>query len=169
METIKKSSHAQPVITQAENNTTLWIGHLHTDPMDHFAGQTFKCPSGGLLNNIQLYSAAVHHPGDLQLTLHVFDSETKSWGQAIGNSTLSIEKNDNAKWIRFELQPVELKKDVTYGFRLHSNDALIGIGQAASGARKPFTFGHEWSGDSKNQQGHYFTYFSLAFKVELCA
>jgi len=169
METMKHSSHPRPVLTQTQNNTTLWIGHLQTDPTDHFAGQTFKCPSEGLLNNIQVYSSAVQHPGEMSLTLHEFDTTTKTWGPAIGNSSLALQRGDDARWIRFELQPVPLAKDVTYGFRLQTSNALIGIGEAASGVKQPFTFGHEWNGDSKDKTGRYFSYFSLAFKVELCA
>ena len=82
---------------------------------------------------------------------------------------MGLQRGDDAKWIRFKLQPVSLRRDFVYGFRLQTNNALIGIGEAATGTKDPFTFGHEWSGDSKNMQGHFFTYFSLAFKVELCA
>ncbi|MES1217030.1 MAG: hypothetical protein ABUT20_16060 [Bacteroidota bacterium] len=167
METKK---HAiRPAITQTTNNTTLWIGHLQNDPTDHFAGQTFKCSFEGLLDNIQVYSSAVQSPGEIQLTLHEFDPNTKTWGPAIADSKLLLQKNDDAKWITFELQPVALRKDATYGFRLQSSNALIGIGEAASGTKQPFTFGHEWNGDSKDMLGHYFSYFSLAFKVELRA
>lgn len=169
METTKKSSHPRPVLTQDEKNTTLWIGHLQTDPADHFAGQTFACPVAGQLDNIQIYSSAVQKEGEVTLTLHEFDTASKIWGPAICNSSLVIEKNDTSKWIRFALQPVPLYKDVTYGFRLHSDNGLIGIGEAATGTRQPFTFGHEWNADSKNETGHFFSYFSLAFKIELRA
>jgi hypothetical protein len=169
METGKFSSHPRPVITQVQNNTTLWIGHLQNDPTDHFAGQTFICPSEGLLDNIQVFSSAVYNPGEMSLTLHEFDANAKSWGPAIGSSTLAVEKSNDSKWIRFELQPVSLRKNVTYGFRLQSNDAFVAIGEAATGTQQPFTFGHEWNADSTDQKGHYFSYFSLAFKVELCA
>jgi hypothetical protein len=169
METVKNSSRPRPVITQDQNNTTLWIGHLQSDPTDHFAGQTFRCPSEGMLDNIQVYSSAVHHPGEMSLTLHEFDNDTKTWGQSIGNSTLVVDRGDDSKWIRFSLQPVQLRKDRTYGFRLHSNNAFVALGEAASGTKQPFTFGHEWNGDSRDQKGHFFTYFSLAFRVELCA
>ncbi|MFZ1264809.1 MAG: hypothetical protein WAT34_14950, partial [Chitinophagaceae bacterium] len=66
MLTTKNGSH--PILSQTRNNTTLWIGHLQTDPHDHFAGQTFKCPVDGLVNNIQVYSSAVHQAGDMALT-----------------------------------------------------------------------------------------------------
>ena len=169
METMKKSSHARPVLTQAQNNTTLWIGHLKTDPTDHFAGQTFACPGDGQLDNIQLYSSAVQCGGEIVLTLHEFDTSSRTWGPAIANSSLDVQKDDHTKWLRFTLPPVQLRKDVTYGFRVQATDAMIGLGEAATGTRQPFTFGHEWNGDSHNLQGNYYSYFSLAFKVELCA
>ena len=167
MKTIPKES--RPLLSQTQNNTTLWIGHLQTDPNDHLAGQTFLCPSEGLVNNIQVYSSSVQQPGDIALTLHEFDAASKTWGPAIGDSTLFLQKSDEALWVRFFLQPVSLRKDAMYGFRLQSPNAMIGIGEAVSHSRQPFMFGHEWNSDSKNEKGNYFTYFSLAFKVEMCA
>jgi hypothetical protein len=174
METMKHNNpgrniSTRPLVTQTQNNTTLWIGHLRSDPTDHFAGQTFECPSGGFLNNIQVYSSAVQNPGEMLLTLHEFDPTTKTWGPAMANSSLTLERGDDSRWVRFELQPVELRRNTTYGFRLHTNDGMIGLGEAATVNKHPFTFGHEWKGDSKNEKGQFFTYFSLAFKVELCA
>lgn len=173
METTKHSSHrssgARPVLTQAENNTTLWIGHLKSDPTDHFAGQTFTCPSDGLLNNIQVYSSAVNEPGEVSLTFHEFDPVAKNWGQSIGQSILSLQKGDDGRWIRFELEPVGLKKGATYGFRLQTSNAMVGLGEAAHNAKKPFLFGSAWNGNSNNQRGYFFNFFSLAFKVEMCA
>jgi hypothetical protein len=167
MQTKQHSSH--PVLSQTQNNTTLWIGRLDTDPNDHFAGQTFKCPADGLVNNIQVYSSTVHQPGDMALTLHEFDAGPRIWGPSIGEASMFLQKGDDARWVRFYLQPVSLNKDGMYGFRLQSDNALIGIGEAASHARLPFTFGHEWNADSKNEKGHYYSYFSLAFKIEMCA
>jgi hypothetical protein len=161
-------TRSRPVLTQTQNNTTLWIGHLQTDPTDHFAGQTFICPANGELNNIQVFSAAVQHPGELVLTLHAFDPESKNWGPILASSTREIEKTDEEKWIRFSLPPMPLHKNEIYGFRLHANDAMIAIGEAARGTDNPFT-GEEWHADSKDRNGHYYHYFSLAFKVELCA
>jgi hypothetical protein len=168
METINYGNHPRPVITQAENNTTLWIGHLQTDPTDHFAGQTFRCPSEGQLNNIQVFTSAINKPGHLALTLHEFYPESKEWGPSIANANLSIDHHDESHWVRFELQPVTLRKGATYGFRLHTPDAMVGIGEAASG-QQPFHYGFEWSADSTDQKGQFFSYFSLAFKVEMCA
>ena len=168
MQKTKKSSHPHPVISQATNNSTHWIGNLHPDPNDHFAGQTFACPDEGQLDNIQLYSTAVQKDGKVIMTLHEFDPKSKNWGPQIGSSSLEVTKGDNAKWLRFGLPPVYLHKDVTYGFRVHTDNAMVGLGEAATGTQQPFTFGHEWSGDSTNQRGYYYSYFSLAFKVEIC-
>lgn len=169
MDKFKPGSHPRPVLTQVENNTTLWIGHLQTDPTDHFGGQTFTCPAEGQLDNIQLFAAAVQYPGDIQLSLHEFDPINKTWGPSLGQCTLAVEKEDNHKWIRFLLPTLELKKESTYGFRVKTHNALVGLGEAACDNKHPFTFGHEWNADSINQHGHYYSYFSLAFKVELRA
>ena len=169
METFKTGSHPRPVISQAENNTTLWIGHLQTDPTDHYGGQTFTCPSDGQLDNIQLYASSIQYPGEIQLTVHEFDPETKTWGPSLAESSLEVKKDDHEKWIRFHLPSLQLNKASTYGFRVHTSNAMIGLGEAVCDNQNPFTFGHEWNGDSINQRGHYYSYFSLTFKVELRA
>ncbi len=159
-----------PLLSQTQNNTTLWIGHLNTDSFDHFAGQTFQCPADGLVNNIQIYASVVQQPGEVGLSFHEFDNSSKTWGPSLGDASYSFEKgNDEARWIRFLLHPVTLKKDIVYGFRLKTNNAMIGLGEAARHARQPFKFGYEWKADSKNEKGYYLSYFSLMFKVELCA
>ena len=163
------SHNSQPVISQTNNNTTLWIGHLQSDKNDHDAGQTFLVNRDGVINNIQVYSALVQNPGDVLLTLHELDTENKTWGPAIASSNVFLQLGDVSRWIRFYLQPVELKKNVTYAFRLHSDSALVGLGEAASKANHPFTFGQEWKGDGNNGKGYFFKYFSLAFKVEMIA
>lgn len=163
------NSGSHPILSQIENNTTLWVGHLLTDPTDRSAGQIFKCPSDGILNNIQVFSIAVHEPGEVELTLHEFDIPTKSWGPAIGNDSKFFKKGDDARWVRFGLQPVTLLKDAIYGFRLHSANALVGFGEAATGNTKPFNFGFEWSSDANNKEGQFLTYFSLTYRVEMCA
>lgn len=159
---------SRPVITQVENNTTLWIGHFLNDPADHFAGQTFQCPAAGVLDNIQLFSSAVPQPGKLELTLHEFDENTRSWGPAIGQAALQVNKSDDARWLRFPMPAISLVQGNNYGFRLQTRDAMIGLGEAATGFKDPFN-GQEWKADSINRQGYYYSYFSLTYKVELCA
>ncbi len=167
MKTMPRSS--RPVLSQTENNTTLWIGHLTNEANDRLAGQTFSCPSTGLINNIQVYTSAVTLPGEILMTLHEFDPAAKSWGPAICQSSLAIERNDASHWLRFELDPVNLQQDNYYGFRLQTKEGIIGIGEAISHAQRPFSFGQAWSGDTGRSGERFFSYFSLAFKVELCA
>jgi len=168
MEAMKTLKRPYPVITQVENNTTIWVGHLQTDPTDHFAGQIFTCPCSGDLNNIQVYSAMVQHPGEMMLSLHAFDQENKTWGPVLASAMTEVEINDADRWLRFDLPPMPLHKNETYGFRLYANNAMIAIGEAAIAGQTPFK-GQEWHADSKNNHGHYYNYFSLAFKVEMCA
>lgn len=167
METRNRSSRPRPLITQVQNNTTLWIGHLQTDPTDHFAGQTFKCPASGELDNIQVFSAAVQNPGQLSLSVHSFDPGSKSWGPLLASATVEVEKVDKEKWIRFNLPPMPLHQDEMYGFRIHANNSMIALGEAAGGNQNPFN-GEEWHADSVNQTGRYYRYFSLAYKIEMC-
>ena len=167
METRNRSSRPRPVITQVQNNTTLWIGHLQADPTDHFAGQTFRCPASGDLDNIQVFSAAVQSPGQLTLCLHLFDTRNKSWGPLLASSTVDVEKIDNERWIRFELPPMPLHEGEMYGFRIYANNTMVALGEAAAGNQNPFS-GEEWHADSVDQAGHYYRYFSLAYKIEMC-
>lgn len=169
MNKFQAGSHSKPVLTQAENNTTLWIGHLQTDPTDHFGGQTFICPAEGQLDNIQLFASSVHNPGDVQLTLHEFDPIHKTWGPSLADCTTHVHKEDDHQWIRFSLPTLALKKSSAYGFRVKATNGMIGLGEAACDNQHPFTFGHEWNADSTNQKGHFYSYFSLAFKVEMRA
>ena len=162
-----QGSHS--ILSQTKNNTTLWIGHLENDTNDHFAGQTFVCPESGLVNNIQVFSTSVHLPGDISLTLHEFDEQNKNWGPVISTGSIHLEKGEEERWISFKLPAVQLEKNKTYGFRLQTPNAMIGLGEAASPSKHPFTFGNEWNADSKNHNGHYYSYFSLAFKIEMCA
>ena len=167
----RRNDHSltRPVLTQTESNTTLWLGHLQTDSNEHLAGQTFNCPTEGTLDNIQVLPSSVQYPGEVTLTLHEFDADSKTWGPAIAETSRHLEKNDESRWVRFELDPLQLRKNSCYGFRLKTPDAFIGLGEAVHHAKNPFDFGQLWNADTKNEKGHYFSFFSMAFKVEMCA
>lgn len=164
---MKTIPNSRPLLSQTLSNTTLWIGHLSSDPNDHLGGQTFTSPSDAVLQNIQVFSQAVPQPGHLQMTLHQFDCGSLEWGPAIGKAEMTVEKNDEASWLQFQLEPVNLKKGACYGFRLETHDALIGLGEAASHAHRPFPYGLSWNGDGRNIRGAFYNFFSLAFKVEV--
>lgn len=166
--TIPGSRHSRPVLTQDKNNSTSWIGHLQADPNDHFAGQIFVCPSAGSLDNIQLYASAVQQPGQLLLTLYEFDQHFKTWGKTLGSSAVPVEKEDASKWVRFSLPGLDLQQGSAYAFRVQAQEAMIGLGEAATANQQPFS-GPEWTADSANQHGRFYSYFNLMFRVELCA
>lgn len=166
---MKITASPRPVLAQTVNNSTLWIGNLQHDANDRSAGQTFHCPSEGTINNIQVFSTAVTHPGDVELTLHEFDHASRSWGPAIGHASRRLDRDQAEQWVQFEMDPVPLQKDACYGFQLHSRNAIIGIGEAVSNARNPFPYGYSWNGHAGNEDEHFFRFFSMAFKLEMCA
>lgn len=133
------------------------------------AGQTFECPEEGSLKKIQVYSIAVSHPGKLILTLHEFDKQIKQWGHVLSSAEAALDENDVDNWVQFPLQPIQLHKNNTYGFRLMSPDTLIAIAEAAWSSQNAFAYGEEWNSNNVENKDHYFKYFSLAFRVELRA
>ena len=60
-----------------------------------------------------------------------------------------------------------LHEDEMYGFRIYANNTMVAPGEAAVGNQNPFS-GEEWHADSIDQAGHYYRYFSLAYKIEMC-
>jgi hypothetical protein len=157
-------------IEQVNNNTTSWVGHRAGDNNDVISGQTFIAPSEGDLDGIEVFSSMVMAPGKVLMSLHSFDSLHKSWGPALGSTSMQLSKDDTGKWICFNIPGLHLHKGETYGFRLECPDTLIGVGEAAGSHKNPpFNNGQEWKFTSKDKKGHSFSYFSLAFKVGLRA
>lgn len=167
MKPFEQSSKPQPLITQTENNTTLWIGHLHNYPTDHFGGQTFFSPADGFLDNIQLFASAISCPGEIEMSFHEFDMHDQTWKPVMGQSVINIKHKDRQKWIRFDMPALWLTKEKIYGFRLRTRKAMIGFGEAAHDTDHPFSFGNEWHGSSVNEKGYYYSYFSMMFRVEM--
>jgi hypothetical protein len=170
METNLSKSHLKAIVQQVANNTTSWIGHHQGETKNRVSGQTFICPAEGDLDCIEVFSAHVTNDGPVDLTIHSFDAEKKSWGAQLGTSTVEFHRNDTGRWISFPLNGLHLKKGMTYAFRLKSEAGLVGVGEAAGiNNHLPFNDGQEWISNSDDQKGNYFTYLSLAFKVEMRA
>ncbi len=169
METMKNASTIRSILSQTRNNTTTWIGHLQNETLDHFSGQTFRCPDDGYLDNIKVYATMVQRPGEVLLTLHEFNDDQKSWNPSIAGSTSFVSRKDEGEWLTFSLSSALLEKDKLYGFRLQSHEAMVGLGELARANDEPCTYGQEWNADSNNRAGVFFNWFSLAFKVEMVA
>ncbi len=165
-----ETNQLKAVVQQVTNNTTSWIGHRHGETRSRITGQTFTCPSEGELDSIEVVSAHVTNDGPVQLTLHAFDADHKTWGPALKTSSAEFRKKDTGKWIAFPLEGIRLEKGSSYGFRLKSEAGLVGVGEAAgSNERLPFIGGQEWTATADDQSGKFYSYLSLAFKVELRA
>jgi hypothetical protein len=159
-----------PVVQQVTNNTTSWIGHRSRDNENVVTGQTFIAPSGGDLEAIEVFSSIVTKPGKVIMTLHSFDPQHKSWGPALSTSSVDINNTETGKWLAFNMPGTHLDKGQAYGFRLESHDTFIGVGEAAgSHTTPPFAAGQEWQFTKSQSKGKCFSYFSLAFKVDMRA
>ncbi len=169
MEAARTYSHTHPrsVLQQTNNNATFWIGTYRGDHQDHYAGQTFVSPEEGELDYIRIYSSSVPSSCEMKLSLHVFNKESKTWGQEIGSALVKVDGQHSGSWIAFDLSGIHLKQGGSYGFRLSTN-ALVGVGEAAGSSKNPpFDAGQEWSATSDNRMGQFYSYFSLMFKVEM--
>ncbi|MES2429574.1 MAG: hypothetical protein V4556_01480 [Bacteroidota bacterium] len=170
MNTNTKSSSLHSVVEQVTNNTTSWIGHRRGDNKDVIGGQTFVATSEGDLEAIEVFSSIVTDTGKVVMTVHNFDTQNKSWGPALGSASVEFNKADTGKWVAFNLPGLHLNKGQSYGFKLESGEAFIGVGEAAGSYQQPpFTSGQEWRFTNNNKNGDAFSYFSLAFKVDLKA
>lgn len=170
METNYSKSHLRAVVQQVTNNATSWIGHRIGESKNRISGQTFVCPTSGELDCIEIFSTHVTNNGPVELTLHLFNAENKTWGDVLETSTVEFNKNDTEKWVSFPLNGFRLQNGQSYGFRLKSDGGLIGVGEAAYNYNhSPYAGGQEWVATSDDQSGKYFSYLNLAFKVELRA
>lgn len=169
MKTEQKNPQLKVVVQQVTNNTTAWMGNRIANE-EIVAGQTFTCPSEGDLGAIEIFSTLVIKPGHAQMTVHPFDPATKKWGPALHTSSVEIDKSDSQKWITFPQEGLHMQKGFSYGFRIQSKDMYIGIGEAAGCRLQPqFTGGQEWVSRPGDHPGMYYSYLSLAFKVEMRA
>ncbi len=170
METYDSKSQLHAVVEQTSNNTTSWIGHRLGETVNRISGQTFICPEEGDLGRIEIFSAYVNKNGPVELTMHLFNRTDKTWGPVIASSTVEFKRNETGKWIAFPIADLHLHKNGSYGFRLKSEDVLAGLGEAAgSYDHLPYAGGQEWYGKAGDQAGNYYSFLSLAFKVEMRA
>lgn len=170
MKTSHSKDHLEIIRQQVTDENISWIGHLPGEIASRNNGQTFLCPTAGDLDAIEIYSAVVCDKASIDLTVHRFNAPNHTWGPALATSKVEIEKQDAGHWISFPINDVSMERGLTYGFRLSSSNTLVGIGGTiGSLACMPVAGGQEWDASSDNQNGKYYSYFSLAFAIELRA
>jgi hypothetical protein len=170
METNNSRAHLRAVVQQIANNTTSWIGHISGESKNRVSGQTFTCPDEGDLDCIEIFSSHVTNDGPVDLSIHVFDAETKTWGAFLASSKVEFSRSSTGKWISFPFNGIHLQKGKAYGFRLKSDAGLVGVGEAATSVNQLlYPDGQEWIASSENQPGNFYSYLSLAFKIEMRA
>jgi hypothetical protein len=155
---------------QTRNNTTSWIGHLPGDNNQIVRGQTFISDAEGDLQSIEVYSNMVADPGKVVMTLHSFDPGQQSWGPVLATTSVNVNPSDAESWISFNMPGPHLNKGKTYGFRMETNETLIGVGEAAGSSNQPpLSSGQEWKFTGNDRHGDAYSYFSLAFRVGIRA
>lgn len=158
------------LIQQITNNATSWIGHHQTENKNIVGGQTFIAPSEEDLEAIEVFTSIVTTPGEVLMTVHTFDPEMKSWGPVIGSAKVDLNRADNGKWKTFNIPGLHLNRGKAYGFRLESSNSYIGVGETiGSSQTPPFLNGQEWKFTNNDQKGQSYSYFSLAFKIDVRA
>ncbi len=156
-------------IQQTINNSTGWIGHLPGDKKEIIKGQTFVAEQEGDLESIEILTNMITDNGSVKMSLHTFDALENSWGPELDATILKVNAKDTGKWIAFNMHGLHLDRGKTYGFKMESDNGCIGVAEAAwSASQPPINKGQEWSFTDKGI-GNAFSYYSLAFKVDVRA
>jgi hypothetical protein len=167
MNTLPIQSHRKFIVTQSTHNTTSWIGHHKTDPIDNQRGQTFLAPLEADLEAIEVFTNLVTHPGEMAMTIHQVDESSKTWGPALVSASIHLDCDDSGKWKSIHIAGPHLKKGECYGFRLECPNSYIGLGEAIfSNSNLTLINGQEWTFTNIDKKGFPYSYFSLAFRVE---
>lgn len=168
METANQVRTTHSALEQTNKTSTFWVGSYRGDNKDRYAGQTFVSPEQGELDCIKIYTSAVTSSCKAVLTLHVFDQQNKQWGATLGSATIDLSGSDAGKWISFPLSGISLRRGEAYGFRIQNSNGLLGVGETAGSSKHPpVDSGQEWVASSEDRSGQFYTYFSLAFKIEM--
>jgi hypothetical protein len=170
MNSIHKKPLTKAIVQQITKNTISWIGHHNKENKIIIGGQTFTLPSDEDLEAIEVFAILVTIPGKFSMTLHLVDSILKTWGPVLGSSSVDFTRDDNGKWKSFNISGLHLHKGKTYGFRLESGNSYIGVGETVGSFETPLLVkGQEWKFTNYEKEGQSFSYFSLAFKVDVRA
>jgi hypothetical protein len=168
MKTQNNSSAGFLKVEQVNNQITSWIGNGSGEMKNIAGGQTFIATTEGILESIEVFSNIVSNPGIVKMTFHQFDPLQRIWGPALCTTDVEFSQNSTGNWVVFPMEGVHLTRGASYGFKMQSVDALIGVGEAVGNHREqPFSNGQEWQ--FNNNIAYAFSYFSLAFKIDLKA
>ena len=169
MKTYHPANSSRTLVSQLENNSTQWLGSLPLSKISFKVGQTFVTPSSALVDSVQICADAIQSNGLIELSFHEFNEASHTWGAELGKSSLQVARKAGDSWLNFDLGSIRLEKNKTYGFMLTSNDALVAISEVAWGHKDSKPSGEEWSIRSNEKEEHFFNYFSLVYKIGICA
>jgi hypothetical protein len=169
MKTYHPVPSSKTLVSQLENNSSQWLGSLPLSQISFKVGQTFVTPASAMVDSVQICADAIQSNGVVELSFHEFNESAHSWGAELGKSSLQVARKAGDSWLKFDLGNIRLEKNKTYGFILTSNDALIAISEVAWGHKDSKPIGEEWSIRSNEKEEHFFNYFSLVYRIGICA
>ncbi len=169
MKTYLHTPSTKTLVSQLENNSSQWLGSLPLSQISFKVGQTFVTPASAMVDSVQICADAIQSNGVVELSFHEFNESAHSWGAELGKSSLQVARKAGDSWLKFDLGNISLEKHKTYGFILTSNDALIAISEVAWGQKDSKPTGEEWSIRSNEKEEHFFNYFSLVYRIGICA
>lgn len=140
-----------------------WVGEVSKGKI-YSAGQTFRSTRRGTLKSIAVYPEIIIKPTVLQLTLHEFDSSSRTWSDKVAECKKEVNHSMERKWISFEIPNVQLDPNKQYAFKLTCNNgSMIAIAESHWNEKNNYKDGEQWIGSTENPVGNFHLNFDLSF------
>jgi len=141
-----------------------WVGNCENG-INHYAGQSFQAPATGLLKRIQLFSAIVHCPSSVTLSIFQFDNTTNTFQTKLTEATTDITREDESKWVDFTISNLRVAKNQYYAFKINCNGTgMFAIAECPWSTTNPYIEGIQWTGSSTIPDGVFHKDFDFAFE-----
>jgi len=141
-----------------------WVGNSENG-IHYFAGQSFQAPATGVLKRILLFSPIVHRPCSATLHIYEFDNSTNTFQKQLSQATKDITREDENKWIDFNLEDVMVNKNDFYAFKIYCDGpGMFAIAECPWITTNPYPEGIQWTGTSTTPDGIFHKDFDFAFE-----
>ena len=144
-----------------------WVGRCNNGT-EYYAGQSFKIPVSGILNNIKLFDSHIHGLPEATLCIYAFDAIHHTWKEKKAECKISITPSMENQWIAFVFSPLIVSKNEYYGFKLECcGGGMMAIAECPWNNCNPYADGKEWIGSSLGVNGKFQEDFDFAFEGEI--
>ena len=158
-----ESNNARQVnfaLSEEDHNMICWLGQ-------QMAGQVFQAQGNGFIKSVSVLPEVIGHDGELVMTLHRFNPETKIWEAVLAQAAKQITTGMADQWQQFSFDTIQVAAGQWYGFKLQYTGGQLAL---AEGARKNNgNKSMEWTALNAQEKGVFHSDFHLAYKVALAA